>query len=70
MIIAYEGYKTGGVGSEIAAFIAEECIESLSAPILRVAYKDVPYASNKSLISGMSIGKKDVVAAIRSALNA
>lgn len=68
VVIAYEGYKTGGVGSEISAFIAEECIENLSAPILRVAYKDVPYASNKSLISGMSIGKKDVVNAIRKVL--
>ena len=65
VVVAYEGYKTGGVGSEISAFIAEECIEDLSAPILRVAYKDVPYASNKSLISGMDIGKKDVIAAVR-----
>ena len=64
-VIAYEGYKTGGVGAEITAFIAEECIDSLSAPILRVAYKDVPYPSNRSLISGMSIGKNDIVAAIR-----
>jgi len=65
VIIAYEGYKTGGVGSEISAFIAEELIESLSAPVLRVAYKDVPYASNKSLISGTDIGKEDIVQAIR-----
>jgi len=64
VIVAYEGYKTGGVGSEIAAYIAEKCIESLSAPILRVAYKDVPYASNRTLISGMAIGKKDIVDAI------
>jgi len=65
VVVAYEGYKTGGVGSEIAAFIAEECIEDLSAPVLRVAYKDVPYPSNKALISGMAIGKKDIAAAIR-----
>ena len=64
VVIAYEGYKTGGVGSEISAFIAEECIESLSAPILRVAYRDVPYASNKSLISGMAIGKDDIIRAV------
>ena len=64
VIVAYEGYKTGGVGSEISAFIAEECIESLSAPILRVAYKDVPYPSNRSLISEIAIGKKDIVEAI------
>jgi len=65
VVVAYEGYKTGGVGSEISAFIAEECIESLDAPILRVAYKDVPYPSNRALIPGISIGKKDVINAIR-----
>ena len=68
VVIAYEGYKTGGVGSEIAAFIAEECIESLSAPVIRVACKDVPNPSNKILIEGVSIGKKDVADAIRRVL--
>ena len=64
VVIAYEGYKTGGVGSEISAFIAEECIESLSAPIIRVAYKDVPYPSNRALISEIAISKNDIVDAI------
>lgn len=68
VVIAYEGYKTGGVGSEISAFIAEECIESLSAPILRVAYKDVPYPSNRVLIPEIAIGKKDVINAIQKAM--
>ena len=65
VIIAYEGYKTGGVGSEIAAFIGEECIESLSSPIVRVACKDVPNPSNPVLIEGIAIGKRDVLDAIR-----
>lgn len=65
VIIAYEGYKTGGVGSEIAAFIAEECLDSLCAPIVRVACKDVPNPSNLILIDGIAIGKRDVVDAIR-----
>jgi pyruvate/2-oxoglutarate/acetoin dehydrogenase E1 component len=65
VIIAYEGYKTGGVGSEIAAFIAEECIESLSAPVVRIACKDVPNPSNAILIDGISIGKREVLNAIR-----
>lgn len=65
VVITYEGYKTGGVGAEIAAFIAEECIEDLCAAILRVAGKDVPCPSNRRLIEGISIGKKDVVEAIR-----
>jgi pyruvate/2-oxoglutarate/acetoin dehydrogenase E1 component len=64
VVIAYEGYKTGGVGSEIAAFIAEECILSLSAPVVRVACKDVPNPSNPVLIEGIAIGKREVVDAI------
>jgi pyruvate/2-oxoglutarate/acetoin dehydrogenase E1 component len=65
VIIAYEGYKTGGVGSEIAAFIAEECIESLSAPVLRIACKDVPNPSNAILIDGIAINKGDILDTIR-----
>ncbi|HCC78550.1 MAG TPA: alpha-ketoacid dehydrogenase subunit beta [Anaerolineae bacterium] len=65
VVIAYEGYKTGGVGSEIAAFIAEECIDSLIAPVLRVACKDVPNPSNSILIENISIGKREVIDAIR-----
>jgi pyruvate/2-oxoglutarate/acetoin dehydrogenase E1 component len=65
VVIAYEGYKTGGVGSEIAAFIAEECIDSLSGPVVRVACKDVPNPSNPILISGIAIGTSEVVDAIR-----
>jgi pyruvate/2-oxoglutarate/acetoin dehydrogenase E1 component len=65
VVIAYEGYKTGGVGSEISAFIAEDCIESLSAPIVRVACKDVPNPSNHILIDGIAIGKREVLGAIR-----
>lgn len=68
VVIAYEGYKTGGVGSEIAAFIAEECIESLSAPVIRVAGKDVPTPSNPVLIDAISVGKREVVDAIRKVL--
>ncbi len=65
VIIAYEGYKTGGVGSEIAAFIAEECIESLSAPVVRIACKDVPNPSNPVLIDGIAITKAQILDAIR-----
>ena len=64
VIVAYEGYKTGGVGSEIAAFIAEECIEDLSAPVLRVACKDIPNPSNMTLIEGIAISQQDYIDAI------
>ncbi|MCL1895216.1 MAG: pyruvate dehydrogenase complex E1 component subunit beta [Clostridiales bacterium] len=67
-IVAYEGFKTGGAGAEFAAFIGEECIEYLSAPIIRVACKDVPNPSNARLITGISMGEKDIADAIRKAM--
>lgn len=42
-IVVYEAPKTGGFGSEISALIAENAIEYLEAPILRVAGLDTPF---------------------------
>ena len=42
LIVADEGTMTCGVGSEISAVVAEEAIEYLRAPILRVGSPDTP----------------------------
>jgi pyruvate dehydrogenase E1 component beta subunit len=42
-IVLYEAPKTGGFGAEISATIAENAIEYLEAPILRVAGLDTPF---------------------------
>ena len=42
LVTVDEGYKTSGVGSEIAAIVAEEAVEYLQAPIMRVAAPMVP----------------------------
>ena len=39
----HEAPKTGGVGGEIAAIIAEEAIDALQAPVLRVGGHDTPF---------------------------
>ena len=46
VLIVHEDNKTGGVGAEIAAIIAEEHFEQLDGPIARVAAADthIPYA--------------------------
>jgi pyruvate/2-oxoglutarate/acetoin dehydrogenase E1 component len=45
-LLLYEARRTGGIGGELAAIIAEEAFEYLDAPILRIASADapVPYA--------------------------
>lgn len=68
VVVAYDGYKTGGVGSEIAAFIAEECIDDLEAPVIRVSNKDVPNPCNPKLIEGIAINKQQILDAIATVL--
>src|SRR3954471_19006277 len=45
-LLLYEARRTGGIGGELAAIIAEEAFEYLDAPIVRIASVDapVPYA--------------------------
>lgn len=42
-VLVYEAPKTCGYGSEISALIAEKALDSLKAPIARVAGLDTPY---------------------------
>jgi 2-oxoisovalerate dehydrogenase E1 component beta subunit len=45
-LLLHEATRTGGIGGELAAIIAEEAFEYLDAPVVRVASADtpVPYA--------------------------
>ena len=46
VLIVHEDTRTGGIGGEIAAILAEEVFEYLDSPILRVTYPDthVPFS--------------------------
>lgn len=65
LIIVHEGQKTGGVGGEIAAKIAEnDAFNYLDSPILRVAGKDIPVPVAKPLEDEMAPGVADVIDAV------
>jgi pyruvate/2-oxoglutarate/acetoin dehydrogenase E1 component len=68
LVIAHEAPKTGGAGGEVAAIVAEEAIDYLAAPIIRVAGADIPMPQNSGLEQYAIPGTDEVIAAIRSAL--
>jgi 2-oxoisovalerate dehydrogenase E1 component beta subunit len=64
-LILHEDGKTGGVGAEVSAFIAEELFDELDGPLVRVAGADthIPYAP--SLESVVIPNVEDVITGIR-----
>ncbi len=67
-VVAYEGYRTGGVGAEVSAMIAERAIDYLDGPVVRVAAPDVPQPHNATLLKGVTVDEDDIVAGIRETL--
>jgi len=49
LIIVHEACKTFGFGAEIAAVVAEEALEYLDAPIIRIGAPDTPVPFSKPL---------------------
>jgi pyruvate/2-oxoglutarate/acetoin dehydrogenase E1 component len=66
VIIAHEAHKRLGPGAEIAAMLAEEAIEYLDAPILRVAARNVPLPYSPELENYVLPGVQDILEAVRS----
>jgi len=64
-LILHEATRTGGIGGELAAIVAEEAFEHLDAPVVRVASADtpVPYAPPLEAAFLPNVGK--VVAAAK-----
>ncbi len=66
VLVAHEACKTGGVGAEIAARIAEsEAFDYLDAPIKRLAGLDIPVPYNRNLERHMVPQVDNIVAAAR-----
>ena len=67
-VIVEEGPKTGGVGGEIAALIAEEALDDMDAPIRRVAALDTPIPFNGVLEDHVFPDVQRVVETVRDLL--
>jgi 2-oxoisovalerate dehydrogenase E1 component len=48
-LVLHEDTLTGGIGGEIAAWIAENCFDCLDAPVMRCASLDTPIPFNIEL---------------------
>ena len=64
-IVLHEDNKTGGIGAEISALLAEECFDSLDGPIMRIAAPDTPVPFSTPLEEFFLPKTADIVAAAR-----
>ncbi|MEB3284886.1 MAG: alpha-ketoacid dehydrogenase subunit beta [Candidatus Sericytochromatia bacterium] len=67
-VIAEEGWRTLGIGAEIAARVSEEAFDWLDAPVGRVGGKEVPMPYAKNLEKLCVPSEFDILAACRAAL--
>ncbi len=67
-VIVEEGWRSYGVGSEIASRIYEEAFDYVDAPIQRVAQKEVPLPYNRTLEQMALPQVEDVLAAVKEVL--
>jgi 2-oxoisovalerate dehydrogenase E1 component beta subunit len=64
-LLLHEATRTGGIGGELAAIIAEEAFEYLDAPVTRVASLDTPVPYSPPLEAAFLPDVDKVVAAAR-----
>ncbi len=65
IIIVTEDCKTGGVGAEISAIVAEEALDYLDAPIKRVAEPDTPIPFSPSLEQFVLPSEERIIKAVK-----
>ncbi|MBC2837351.1 alpha-ketoacid dehydrogenase subunit beta [Paragemmobacter straminiformis] len=68
-VIVQEANRRGGVASDIASIIQEECFYEMDAPVEIVAGMDIPVPFNLTLEKASVPQKEDVVAAVKRVLH-
>jgi pyruvate dehydrogenase E1 component beta subunit len=61
VVIAHEAHRRSGPGAEIAAMLAEEAIEYLDGPIIRIGAMNVPLPYNPELENHVLPNENDIV---------
>jgi len=67
-VIVEEGWRSYGVGAEVASRIYEEAFDYVDAPIQRVAQKEVPLPYNRTLEQSALPQVEDIVRAVKEVL--
>jgi pyruvate dehydrogenase E1 component beta subunit len=68
-VVVEEGWKSFGVGAEVASRIYEQAFDYVDAPIQRVAQKEVPLPYNRTLEQMALPQVEDVIRAVKEVLN-
>jgi pyruvate dehydrogenase E1 component beta subunit len=64
-VIAEEGWRSYGVGAEVAARLYEEAFDYIDAPIRRIAQKEVPLPYNQTLEQIALPQREDIIEAVK-----
>jgi pyruvate dehydrogenase E1 component beta subunit len=67
-VVVEEGWRSFGVGAEVAARLYEDCFDYVDAPIQRVAQKEVPLPYSADLEKSAIPKPEDVVSAVKAIL--
>jgi pyruvate dehydrogenase E1 component beta subunit len=68
LVVVYEAYERCGIGAEIAALVANQAIDSLDAPIERVAALNTPVPFSPKLENYVIPNEERIMAGIKRAL--
>jgi pyruvate/2-oxoglutarate/acetoin dehydrogenase E1 component len=68
LVVVEEGVKTGGVGAEIAAIVAEEGLEFLRTAVKRVAALDLPTPYSPPMEKYVLPSEEKILAAVRAVM--
>jgi 2-oxoisovalerate dehydrogenase E1 component beta subunit len=65
VVLYHEAQRTGGIGAELSAILAEECFEHLDGPLVRVTAPDTPVPYAPPLEHAFLPGAEDLLEAAR-----